>query len=54
MLSHWRGSLPDACELVESKNIINFSFVFFVTRLGYECVLIFFVLSGFFWLEDYL
>lgn len=47
MLTHWRGSLfVPYNELIESKNIINFA-LFFVTRLGHECVLVFFVLSGF-------
>lgn len=47
LLVHLRGSLfVPYNELIESKNIINF-FLFFVTRLGHECVLIFFVLSGF-------
>lgn len=47
MLGHLRGSLflPYG-DMVESQNIINF-LLFFITRLGHEFVLIFFVLSGF-------
>jgi len=48
MLVHLRGSmfLPYNELSKESTGIINL-ILFFITRIGYECVLIFFVLSGF-------